>query len=119
MKKSLMIVALLLLISRFGSAQLIDKYGFNIGMTYSNQFWDYKLISIDNPNKDYKLGLAVFLSAEKKISKVFSLRPEIGYIQKGFKNNVEMTSSDGTSAGVNKKNVIFHDLGLNFGLKTR
>jgi len=117
MKKSLMIVALLLLISRFGSAQLIVKYGFNIGMTYSNQFWDYKLISIDNPNKDYKLGLAVFLSAEKKISKVFSLRPEIGYIQKGFKNNVEMTSSDGTSAGVNKKNVIFHDLGLNFGLK--
>ncbi len=117
MKKSLMIVALLLLISRFGSAQLIDKYGFNIGMTYSNQFWDYKLISIDNPNKDYKLGLAVFLSAEKKISKVFSIRPEIGYIQKGFKNNVEMTFSDGTSAGVNKENVIFHDMGLNVGLK--
>jgi hypothetical protein len=84
MKKSLTIIALLLLISRFGSAQLIDKYGFNIGMAYTNQIWDYKLVSIDNSNKDYKPGLAVFLSAEKKITKVFSIRPEIGYIQKGF-----------------------------------
>lgn len=117
MKQKLLIIAFLLLLTKYGSAQIIDKYGFNLGLSYSNQLWDYKIISIDNPNKDYKPGLAVFLSAEKKISKVFSIRPEIGYIQKGFKNNVEMISSDGTSAGVDKENVIFHDLGLNIGLK--
>lgn len=105
------------MLTKYGTAQFVDKYGFNIGLSYSNQLRDYKLISVDNPNMDYKLGLAVFLSAEKKISKVFSIRPEIGYIQKGFKNNVEMIFSDGTSAGVNKENVIFYNLGLNVGLK--
>lgn len=117
MKQKLLIITFLLLLTKYATAQLVDKYGFNLGLTYSNQLWDYKLISVDNPNKDYKPGLAVFLSAEKKISKVFSIRPEIGYIQKGFKNNIEMTFTDGTSAGVDKKNVIFHDLGLNVGLK--
>lgn len=48
---------------------------------------------------------------------MFSIRPEIGYIQKGFKNNVELISSDGTSVGVDKENVIFHDLAVNIGLK--
>jgi len=117
MKKSLMTFVLLLLISGYGSAQFIDKYGFNIGMTYSNQIWNYKLMPMDDSNKDYKLGLAVLLSAEKDISKVFSIRPEIGYIQKGFKNNIELLWSDGTSSEVDKENVIFHDLGLNVGLK--
>jgi hypothetical protein len=117
MKKYLLTFILLVLITKYGKAQFIDKYGINIGASYSDQFWDYKLISIDNPNKDYKIGFLAFLSAEKKISKMFSIRSEIGYIQKGFKNNVEMTSSDGTSAGVNKENVIFHDLAANIGLK--
>ncbi len=117
MKKSLIIVALLLLISRFGSAQLIDKYGFNIGLSYSNQLCNYKSISIDNSNEDYKIGLSAFLSAEKRISKLFCIRPEIGYIQKGFKSNMVFTDSEGNILEMNQKNVVFHDLAANIGLK--
>jgi len=116
MKQKLLIIAFLLLQYKYGSAQFIDNYGFNLGLSYSTQFWSFKLLSMEM-NKDYKPGFAVFFSAEKKISKVFSIRPEIGYIQKGFKNNVEVHSSDGIPLGVDKKNVIFHDLGLNVGLK--
>jgi hypothetical protein len=117
MREKILIIILLSFVSKFGAAQIFDKYGFNIGTSYSNQLWDYKLISVDNPNKEYKVGLSVFLSAERKINKQLSIRPEIGYIQKGFKNDVKYTLSDGTSAGTTNGNVIFHDFGFNIGLK--
>ncbi|MHB9141243.1 MAG: outer membrane beta-barrel protein [Paludibacter sp.] len=117
MKKKILIIILLSIISKFGAAQIFDKYGFYIGTSYSNQLWDYKLISVDNPNKEYKIGLSVFLSAERKINKQLSIRPEIGYIQKGFKNDMEFTSYDGTPLGTSNKSVIFHDFGFNIGLK--
>lgn len=117
MKQKLLIIILLSLITKYGNAQFFDQYGLNMGASYSNQLWDYKLISIDNSNKDYKIGLSFFLSAEKKINKLFSIRPEIGYTQKGFKNNIKITFSDGTSAGIDKKNVTFHNLILNIGFK--
>jgi len=117
MKEKILIIILLSFISKFGVAQIFDKYWFNIGTTYSNQLWDYKLISVDNPNKEYKVGLSVFLSAERKINKKLSIRPEIGYIQKGFKNDIEYKLYDGTSAGTTNGNVVFHDFGFNIGLK--
>ena len=117
MKQKLLIIAFLVILTNYGAAQIVDKFGFNIGLSYSNQLWDYKILSNDNSNKDYKIGFSAFFSAEKKISKMLSIRPEIGYIQKGFKNNIEMNFGDGTSAGVDKENVVFHDLGFNIGLK--
>lgn len=117
MKEKILIIILLSIISKFAVAQIFDKYGFNVGTSYSNQLWNYKLISVDNPNKEYKIGLSVFLSAERKINKQLSIRPEIGYVQKGFKNDMEFTSYDGTSLGTSNKSAIFHDLGFNIGLK--
>ncbi len=118
MKKTFLIFIILIFFTNYGTAQIFDKYGLNIGTSYFNQLWNYKLITVDNSNKDYKLGMSAFFSAEKKINRLFSIRPEIGYIQKGFKNNLNFTLADGTSAGSTKGNVIFNDLGLNIGLKT-
>jgi hypothetical protein len=117
MKQKFLIIFFLSMLTNYGAAQIIDKCGFNVGLSYSNQLWHYKLLSVDNSNKDYKIGFSAFMSAEKKIYKMISIRSEIGYIQKGFKNNVELNFGDGTSAGVDKENIVFHDLGLNFGLK--
>ena len=117
MKEKILIIIFFSLLPSYGTAQFMDKYGFNLGATYTTQFWDYKLTSIAGLNKDYKTGFSVFLSTEKKLNKLISIRPEIGYIQKGFKNNIEITFSDSTTAGVDQKNVSFHDLGLNIGLK--
>ena len=87
-----------------------------MGASYSNQLWDYKMITINNTNKDFKIGFTAFLTAEKRINKIFSIRPEIGYIQKGFKNNYDLVFPSG-NAGVDKKNVIFHNLAADLGLK--
>lgn len=117
MKKYLLLVLFISAISKCGTAQFIDNYGLNIGASYSNQLWDYKRINVENPGEEYKPGLLIFLSAEKKLNKIFSIRPEIGYIQKGFKDNTELRFSDGTSAGANNGNLVLHDLALNVGLK--
>ena len=116
MKQPLLTLILLTLITTHLSAQIIDKYGVNFGTSYTTQSWDYKSFS-GNQSNDYKVGLSAFLSAEKKLGKVISIRPEFGYIQKGFKNNLVLTFYDGSSAGSFNQNVVLHDLAANLGLK--
>jgi len=36
--------------------------------------------------KKNNIGFVVYLNAEKEFNKHFSLKPEIGYIQKGFRD---------------------------------
>ena len=100
-----------------GEAQIFDKYGLNIGTSYSTQKWDYKLIPVNTSYIDYKVGFVAFVFAERKINKNLSVRPEIGYIQKGFVDNNKLVNIDGSFAGTIDKNVIFHDLELNIGIK--
>ena len=73
MRRNLLFLVLLTLIYQYGTCQFIDKYGINIGTTFSNQIWDYKIMSIDNPAKKYKTGFSAFFSAEKEINKIFSI----------------------------------------------
>jgi len=111
MKKKLGLILLLVLTTKYGMSQFFDNYGFNLGSSYSTQFWG-------NQRMDYKLGLQVLLSAEKKINKLFSIKPEFGYIQKGFKYNYLVIHSDpGSPPMASDKNAIFHDLALNIGFK--
>lgn len=118
MKQRLIITFTLLFIASLAHGQIIDRYGINIGVSYSTQVWDYKLISPDS-DKDNKVGFMAFVQAEKDLGNILALRTEFGYIQKGFKNKFELTFPDGTSAGVNKDNVILHDLALNLGIKIK
>ena len=113
-KLTLIIAMTFVLQSAFG--QIIDRYGINIGASYATQIWDFKLVPVDFDN-DYKVGLMTFIQVEKDFSNLLSLRTEFGYIQKGFKNNLTLTFSDGTQAGVNNDNVVLHNLALNIGLK--
>ncbi|SFE89979.1 porin family protein [Sunxiuqinia elliptica] len=115
MKQRLWMLLVLLLGAIDGEAQLFDQYGVSLGATYATQDWDYKS-SIYVPSIDYHVGMAAFLFAEKKLNKTFRLRPEIGYIQKGFVDNHEFVSG-GPAVEVIDKNVVFHDLQLNLGLK--
>jgi opacity protein-like surface antigen len=117
MKQFVLTLALLVLIVSSVSAQIIDKYGVHIGGTYTNQIWDYKFFPDDKQIKDYKPGCYLFLFAEKKVNELFSIRTEIGYIQKGFENNMNLILLDGSSAGNTDGRVIYHDLGFNLGLK--
>ena len=118
MKQRLVLILALTLIAKLSHSQVIDRYGINIGASYSTQIWDYKLISVDSDN-EYKFGLQAFLQSEKDFGDFLALRTEFGYIQKGFKNNIQLTFPDGTTAGTNNDNVILHDLALNLGLKIK
>ncbi|MFV0592918.1 MAG: porin family protein [Draconibacterium sp.] len=118
MKHRLVIILALILIARLSYSQVVDRYGINVGTSFSSQVWDYKLVSVDADNK-YKFGLQAFFQAEKDLGNAFAIRTELGYIQKGFKNDLELLFPDGTSAGTNNDNVIFHDLALSLGLKIK
>ena len=100
---------------QYSYGQIIDRYGFNVGASYSTQLWNFKLSPIDW-DIEYKFGLMTFLSGEKFFGK-FGLRAEIGYLQKGFRDTRELIFSDGTSISPENKSVILHDLALNIGLK--
>ena len=118
MKQRLVLILAMTLIAKLSHSQIIDRYGINVGTSYSTQIWDYKLINVDSDN-EYKFGLQAFLQAEKDFGDLLAMRTEIGYIQKGFKNNITLTFADGTEAGTNNDNVILHDLALNLGLKVK
>lgn len=116
-KKSILILAVFLGFSIEVSSQIVDKYGIKLGVGFSSQLWDNKTSSFVSKRKDYKGGLSALASAEKNIIDFLSVRSELGYIQKGFKNDVELTSEDGTSLNVKGSNVTFHNLTLNIEAK--
>ena len=118
MKQKLVFILALTLIAKLSHSQIIDRYGINVGTSYSTQIWDYKLINVDSDN-EYKFGFQAFLQVEKDFGELLALRTEFGYIQKGFKNNLTLTSAEGTFVGTNNDNVILHDLALNLGLKIK
>lgn len=111
MKQRLVLIIVLTFVAKLSYSQIIDRYGVNVGASYATQIWDYKLVNVDSDN-GYKFGLQAFLQAEKDLGDFLALRTEFGYIQKGFKNNLELTS-----AVTNNDNVILHDLALNLALK--
>ena len=111
-RKSFLIIFLILSI-QFSHSQTIDRYGFNIGTSYSTQLWNHKMMAADF---DYKFGLMTFLSAEKYFGR-FGLRTEIGYIQKGFKDKMETFDIDGTSLKIERNNETLHNLAMNIGVK--
>jgi hypothetical protein len=109
MKQRLITIFILVLVSNLTFSQIVDRYGINIGASYSTQIWDYKLISFDTDN-DYKVGPMAFIQAEKDFGKILAIRTEIGYIQKGFKSQLELTFEDEATAVTINDNVILHDL---------
>jgi len=118
MKKRLSLFLLFSIATIIANAQLFDNYGINLGTSYSNQSWRFGEDNNSNlilpsytQKKDYILGLTFFLSFEKKINKVISFKPEIGFIQKGFKTDFKNLD---TSSSNTKGIVRLTDLGLNF-----
>lgn len=119
MIRKLVLILVLTIITKISYSQIIDRYGINIGASYSTQIWDYKLISLDLDN-EYKTGFQVFIQAEKDLGKIMALRTEIGYIQKGFRDDIEFRySNNGPALTKINDNVVLHDIALNIGLKIK
>lgn len=99
--------------------QVVDNYGLRLGVGMSSQYFSYKDDGFNNLSgwKDNKLGFAFYLNAEKKINKYLSLRPEIGYIQKGYKDDISFTTQDLEEINIINENIILHNLSFNIGGK--
>jgi hypothetical protein len=108
---------LIILYSQVLSAQIFDKYGINAGITYSTQIWNYKVVPMEDIKMDYKTGFSVFIAGEKQIAPWISIRPEFGYLQKGFKSNIRLIAENGEFYPQNNRNVVFHDLALDMNFK--
>ncbi len=118
MKKAILILFTILL-SKFTQAQLFDNYSLKLGLGFSNLHWEYKNDNLSDHNnwKDDKLGFNFFLNAEKKLTSLISIRPEIGYIQKGFKENVIYSKTINDLAENLKTNVTLHNVSGDIGIK--
>jgi len=97
--------------------QIIDNYGIRFGAGLSNQYWDYKNFPNLSGWKDNKLGIDIHFAAEKKLGKHISIRPELGYMQKGFANNITYTTAEEGDIKVDNNNVVLHNLSSNIGVK--
>jgi hypothetical protein len=117
MKRSILTLFVFLGFSIHVSSQFVDKYGIKLGVGFSSQLWDNKTSYFVSKRQDFKAGLSALVSAEKNLIDFLSVRSELGYIQKGFRNNLELTSNDGTSLNVKGSNVTFHNLTLNIEAK--
>lgn len=119
MKQTLLIISVLLFGAINVKAQFIDRYSVSVGTTYATQKWIYQISSPWQVDTDYRFGFVVFLSAEKDLNKLFVLRSNIGYIQKGFINDLDLHLVDGTSAGKIDRDVIFHNLAFDLTFKLK
>jgi opacity protein-like surface antigen len=74
------------------------RFGATAGMSIANQTIDYNDqsdipgVSIDF---NYRAGLAFGLMAEYPVSQYVTVRPQVQYVQKGFKDNIILTTPQG------------------------
>lgn len=121
MKKTLyvLMIGLLLMTSEVVKAQPIDNYGIRIGAGLSNQYWKYKTFSDLSGWHDNKVGFTGQVFAEKYLGKYLSIRPAIGYIQKGYVDDIKWVGFEDDPVEISTVNnrVVFHDLSMDMSFK--
>ena len=88
-RKMTIIAGLLIICMKISAAQIIDNYGIRVGAGISNQYWDHKYDEWGTGWKDSRSGFAGYVNVEKFINNIFSIRPELGYNQKGFSEDID------------------------------
>ena len=101
MKKALTILfVLVFLCGGFMQAQPVKSISLTSGMVWSTQKVDYK--DIDLPN-EYLTGFHIGFAVEFLQHEYFSILAEIGYTQKGFKLETDITTPDFPEGGLGTK----------------
>lgn len=118
MTKKITLTLLFLTVYLVSNAQFIDNYGIKIGVGLSNQYWEYETMYSDLSGwEKNKLGFTGQVYAEKNVGKYISLRPAIGYTQKGFVDDLVLIGAEEEDLSVFDNRVVLHDLSLEMAFK--
>lgn len=102
-------------IGYLANAQFVDKFGVTAGTAIATQNWDYSMY--EGTEMKYKMGISLFVVAEKDLTSYLGIKGGFGYLQKGFKSDANFTDALGDLLVKNDDNVILHDLALDLTLK--
>jgi hypothetical protein len=117
MKKLLVLIGFLISTSLNG--QFLDNYGIRTGLNSSNQYWDIKGPGGRNTWRYERTGFQVYFTGDKAITRYISFRPEVGYIQKGFVNDLMIHDSNGSLYSKSRDDVLCHNLSSNLAFKLK
>ena len=107
MKKAFTILfALFFLCGGFLQAQAVKSIAVKSGIVWSTQNWDYKNTNVDFQN-EYRTGFHVGVNIEFLHHEYFSILAELGFAQKGFKMEVDITTPDHPEANLGTKEFKF------------
>lgn len=117
--KKIALIGLISIVFVKVNGQFIDNYGLKLGAGLSNQYWDYKneMFSSLSGWNDNKIGFIGQVYVEKNVGKFISIRPAVGYLQKGFVDEITLTNADGEELAIKDNKVLFHDLSMDLSLK--
>jgi len=89
--KSLLIIILITVICSSAKSQIISNCGLKLGVGISNQSWDYQAgMNLDWNNK---IGISPRIFADFFNYSFFQLEGEIGFLRKGIKDKIPVTTS--------------------------
>jgi hypothetical protein len=106
------VIAAALAVAAAANADNRFSPGFKGGLTIANQSYSYADPSI-RFGADWRLGLAAGLSVERACYSFLSVRMEILYVEKGFKQSFLRTDEFGNILGTLHLNARLNDLALN------
>lgn len=98
MKKAFTIL-LVFMCGVFLQAQVVKSISVNSGMVWSTQKYDYKDNNFDLPG-EYRTGFHIGFAVEFLHHEYFSILTELGYAQKGFKLEADITTPDSPEGGL-------------------
>ncbi|MDR2916022.1 MAG: PorT family protein [Tannerella sp.] len=90
MKKTFLIIALLIVVHHGISAQFV--IGPKVGLNVSKEYFGKKIIDED---VDFRTGLNAGVFGKYEINKIFDIQVELLYSQQGYKDNVDIIDYGG------------------------
>lgn len=91
--KKLAVTIILALAMIYSTGQVVESIGIKGGRSYANQTWEYSSPDF-TVKKDFKTGSAIILTADFFKSRHLCLTTDLGFIQKGFQEDIPVTSEE-------------------------
>ncbi len=89
--KKLFLILFFLFLNMASYGQSLDGYGFKIGLSITNQNWDYKDLNQDLEWENSS-GILAKVFGEASLLPFLNAVSEVGYAQKGVKDKIEITT---------------------------